>query len=119
MKNSKNEINNIDEKLKSIFVLDNQKSGLDGIEALNFTNKIMKQIERQESAKKGVALAFFGFFISLIMASSLIYWRECFYVLQTTFAAIAPSDIKEVDLKSISLMLLIIFGAGFYYYKTQ
>lgn len=119
MKNSNNGFNNIDEKLKSIFEIDSQKSGLDGVEALNFTNKIMKQIELQESAKKGVALAFFGFFISLIVASSLIYWRECFYVLQTTFAAITPSDIKEVDLKTISLMLLIIFGAGFYYYKTQ
>ncbi len=119
MKNSKNEINNIDGKLKSIFALDNQKSGLDGIEALTFTNKVMKQIERYESAKMGVVLAVFGFFVSLIMASFLIYWRECFYVLQTTFAAITPSDIKEVDLKSISLMLLIIFGAGFYYYKTQ
>lgn len=119
MENSKNEINKIDEKLKSIFEIDSQKSGLDGVEALNFTNKIMKQIERQESAKKGVALAFFGFFISLIMASSLLYWRECFYVLQTTFAAITPRDIKEIDIKTISLMSLIIFGAGFYYYKTQ
>lgn len=119
MKNSNNEFNNIDEKLKSIFALENQQSGLDNIEALNFTNKIMKQIERQENAKKGVLLAVFGFFVSLLMTSFLIYWRECLHGLQIAVTSLVPIDIKEVDLKTISLMSLIIFGAGFYYYKAQ
>lgn len=119
MKNLTNEEEIIDEKLKSLFANEKLHSGLDGIDTINFTNKIMRKINAEKLAKQNLASTILGIFASIIMASLLIYWRELTQSFELILTAFAPIEMTQMDLASICFMIIILIGSSIYYFKSQ